>query len=239
MIRTAIFLIGWTVMTVICGVLFLPALISQRATWAFSRAWAKATLAWLRISCGIHSHVRGREHLQPGNLIASKHQSTWDTIMMWDLLGNPAFVLKRSLYLIPIFGWYLARGGNIGIDRRAGRNAMRTILEAAPRLVAQGRTLVIFPEGTRMRTGQEKPFHRGVVKISKALQMPVTPVALNAAKFWPKFTVTLRKTPGDAVLEFMPAMPPANDESWLAQLQQTINERTQLLEQGGVQQAAQ
>ncbi len=230
MIRTVIFIGGWIIITVVCGVFFLPALISQRATWFVSGIWAHITLAWLRIACGIRSHVRGREHLRPGTLIASKHQSTWDTLMLWNVLGNPAFILKRGLYLIPIFGWYLARGGHIGIDRKSGRNALQTILDTAPKLMAQGRGLVIFPEGTRMRMAQEKPFHRGVELISHALQLPVTPVALNAGMFWPKFTVTLRKTPGDAVLEFLPPMPPANGDGWLQQLQQIINARTATLE---------
>lgn len=232
MIRSAIFIIGWTVLTVTCGVIFLPALISQRATWFVSGIWVHLTLMWLRLACGIRSHVRGRQHLRPGSLIASKHQSTWDTLMLWKILGNPAFILKRGLYFIPIFGWYLARGGHIGIDRKSGRNAMRDILEEAPKLMAQGRTLVIFPEGTRMRAGQEKPFHAGVARISKTLQLPVTPVALNAGLFWPKFTVTLRKTPGDAVIEFLTPMPPANEPDWLPQLQQTINTHTKMLENG-------
>lgn len=230
MIRSLIFIVGWTLLTLICGVLFLPALATQRTTWFVSGIWAQLTLGWLRVACGIRSHVRGREHLHPGTLIASKHQSTWDTLMLWNVLGNPAFVLKRGLYFIPIFGWYLARGGHIGIDRRSGRNALRTILDAAPMLMAQGRTLVIFPEGTRMHVGQEKPFHRGVARISQALQLPVTPVALNAAMFWPKYTVTLRKNPGDAVLEFLPPVPPAQGEEWLPRLQQLINERTRVLE---------
>ena len=230
MIRSVMFIAGWTIITLVCGVLFLPALISQRATWYVSTIWVRITLTWLRVACGIRSHVRGQEHLRPGTLIASKHQSTWDTLMLWKILGNPAFILKRGLYFIPIFGWYLARGGHIGINRKSGQNAMRTILEAAPKLMAQGRALVIFPEGTRMRAGQEKPFHAGVARISKTLQLPVTPVALNAGIFWPKFTVTLRKNRGDAVLQFLPPMPPANDDGWLQQLQQTINAHTKMLE---------
>lgn len=230
MIRSFLFILGWTVITLLFGVLFLPALLSQRTTWYFSTLWAKLTLMWLRITCGIRSHVRGREHLKPGSIVASKHQSTWDTLMMWQAVGRPAFILKRELYFIPIFGWFLARGGNIAIDRKSGRDALRQISQQAPKIVAQGRTLVIFPEGTRVRTGQEKPFHRGVARISKELRLPVTPVALNAAKFWPKYTVSLRKSPGDAVLEFLPAMPPADGDDWLQQLQQAINTKTKELE---------
>lgn len=231
MIRSAIFILGWTLITLICGVLFLPALISQRATWFVSSIWAHITLAWLRMACGIRSQVRGREHLKSGTLVASKHQSTWDTLMLWNVLGNPAFILKRSLYFIPIFGWYLARGGHIGIDRKSGRNAMRTILDAAPKILAQGRGLVIFPEGTRLRPDQQKPFHLGVARLSRDLQLPVTPVALNAGKFWPKFTHSLRKTPGTAVLEFLPPVAPCGDDqqAWIHNLQNTMNERSAAL----------
>lgn len=231
MIRSAIFILGWTALTIVCGVLFLPALVSQRATWFVSGIWAHITLAWLRISCGIRSHARGIEHLKAGTLVASKHQSTWDTLMLWNVLGNPAFILKRGLYFIPIFGWYLARGGHIGIDRKSGRNAMRTILEAAPKLMEQGRGLVIFPEGTRMRPGQQKPFHLGVARISHRLQLPVIPVALNAGYFWPKYTHSLLKSPGDAVLEFLPPVAPCGEDqqAWVDALQGIINGRSAAL----------
>lgn len=230
MIRTIIFMIGWTLLTVIFGIVFMPALLTQRMTRRASGVWVRLTLAWARIACGIRSHVRGRPHLKPGMLVASKHQSAWDTLMLLNLLGEPAFILKRTLYLIPIFGWYLARGGHIGIDRKAGRDAMRNILEQAPKLIAQGRSLVIFPEGTRMRPGQEKPFRPGVARLSRSLGMGVIPVALNAGLFWPKHT--LRKSPGDAVLEFLPPMEPCgeNTAEWLSTLEHAINTKTRELE---------
>jgi len=230
MTRTLIFFLGWIALTVMCGVLFLPALVSQRATWAVSGVWARITLCWLRIACNIRSHVRGVEHLTPGAMIASKHQSAWDTLMLWNTLGNPAFILKRGLYLIPIFGWYLARGGHIGIDRKAGRDAMRAIMEQTPKLVAQGRSIVIFPEGTRMRRGQETTFRPGVARISKALQLPVIPAALNAGSFWPKYTPI--KYAGDAVLEFLPPVAPcgSDQQAWLNALQRSINTKTAELE---------
>lgn len=230
MIRTIIFMIGWTMLTVIFGILFMPALITQRTTRRASVVWVRLTLAWARIACGIRSHVRGRQHLKTGMLVASKHQSAWDTLMLLNLLGEPAFILKRTLYLIPIFGWYLARGGHIAIDRNAGRDAMRNILEQAPKLVAQGRSLVIFPEGTRMQPGHEKPFRPGVARLSRSLGLGVVPVALNAGLFWPKHT--LRKSPGDAVLEFLPPMEPCGEHTkeWLDALESAINSKTRELE---------
>lgn len=229
-IRTAIFFLGWIALTCACGILFLPALLSQRATWYVSGVWARITLAWLRVACGIQGQVRGQAFLNPPALIASKHQSAWDTLMLWRVLGNPAFILKRSLYYIPIFGWYLARGGHIGIDRKAGREAMRTIFEQAPKLMAQGRSMVIFPEGTRIRPGQQKPFHAGVARISRALKIPVVPAALNAGSFWPKHTVI--KYPGTAVLEFLPPVAACDENQleWLGVLQRSINAKTAELE---------
>ncbi len=229
MIRTILFFAGWIIFTLVAGTLCLPALATQRSTWAFSRFWAGGTLHWLRITTGIRSEIRGLENRPArGSMVASKHQSAWDTLMMWKMVDRPTFVLKRELYLIPIFGWYLWRGGNIGIDRNAKREAMRTIMSRARELAAQGRSIVIFPEGTRMRRGQEKPFHAGVARISRELNLPVTPVALNAGSFWPKHT--LRKTAGTAVMEFLPAMAPAQDAEWLANLQHAINAKTAELE---------
>lgn len=230
-LRSALFLGGWAMLTLGFGLLCLPTLLSRRAVWAVARVWVALTLAWLRLACGVRSEVRGRAHLPAqGILVAAKHQSTWDTLMLWRELRNPAFVLKRELYRIPVFGWYLRRAGQIAIDRRSGRSAMRTILDAAAQVVAEGRALVIFPEGTRLRAGEEKPFHPGVARLSHGLQLPVIPAALNAANHWPRHDWL--KHPGTAVLEFLSPMPPFEEPMlpWLAHLQQAVNVRTAQLE---------
>jgi len=187
MARHWIFVLGWTLLTLFCGVAFLPALISQRCSWGAARLWVALSLAWLRLSTGIRSEVVGAEYCpSAGGLIAAKHQSTLDTLVLWRVLKNPAFVLKRELYYIPIFGWYLYRTGQLGIDRSAGRAALASITARAGHVLAQGRSIIIFPEGTRVPAGQLKPFHSGVARISAQLQLPVTPVALNHGRFWPK-----------------------------------------------------
>jgi 1-acyl-sn-glycerol-3-phosphate acyltransferase len=206
-------------------------LLSQRATWRVAHAWAALTLFWLRLSCGVRTQVRGREHKPVGGgLVACKHQSAWDTLVLWRTLKNPAFVLKKQLYLIPIFGWYLWRSGQIAIDRSAGREAMRSMLEQAQLLATQRRTIVIFPEGTRVPPGEEVPFHAGVARLSQALGLSVTPAALNGGLFWPKHS--LKKFPGTAVLEFLPPQPAFSEPvaPWLAQLQRVVNTHSAQLE---------
>jgi len=230
-LRTAIFFVGWVAMTALLGAVALPVLLSQRATWRVAHAWTTLTLFWLRISCGVRTQVRGVEYKPVGGaLVACKHQSAWDTLVLWRTLKNPAFVLKKQLYLIPVFGWYLWRSGQIAIDRKAGRVAMRSMLEQGKLLAAQGRTIVIFPEGTRVPPGEALPFHAGVARLSQALGLCVTPAALNGGLFWPKHSV--KKFPGTAILEFLPPQPVFVEPvaPWLVQLQHVVNTRTAQLE---------
>jgi 1-acyl-sn-glycerol-3-phosphate acyltransferase len=233
--RTVLFFIGWISFTIALGILALPTLLSRQATWIAARFWVKISLFWLRISCSITSEARGLEHLGGARIIASKHQSAWDTLMLWSLLKNPVFVLKRELYWIPIFGWYLWRTGQIGINRRKPKGAIERIAASMEVYGEQGRTLVIFPEGTRIPPGKTRAFHAGIARISAAMQQPVVPAVLNAGLFWPK--CPLWKRPGHAVIEFLPPLPasPADDfKPWIAELERVINGATERLEVLGV-----
>lgn len=223
--RTVIFLVGWMLMTSLVGLLALPTLLSARASCRAASLWAVCTLLWLRCCCGIRSEVRG---VPASRLIASKHQSAWDTLMLWRALRNPAFVLKRELYWIPVFGWYLWRTGQIAINRRDGHAAMQRMLEKAGRAMQQGRSVVIFPEGTRVAPGKPAAFRPGIARLSMALNEPVTPVALNAGYFWPKHTI--KKSYGTAVLHFLPPMAYAEPlADWLGVLQDQVNAQSDAL----------
>ncbi len=229
-VRTCVFFVGWISFTVVLGILSLPTLISRQATWIAARFWVYISLLWLRVSCGIASEARGLEHLSGARIVASKHQSVWDTLMLWGLLRNPVFVLKRELYWIPVFGWYLWRSGQIGINRSKPKGAIERIAECMKEYGAQGRVLVVFPEGTRIPPGQTRPFHAGIARVSTAMQQSVVPAALNAGLFWPKRP--LLKRPGHAVVEFLPPLSsaPSDDyKPWLAQLETVINEATEKL----------
>lgn len=230
-LRTIVFFTVWVVGTLICGTLCMPLLFSQRGVWAFNSAWVMFTLWWLRITCGVRSELRGQPS---GQLIACKHQSAWDTIMMMHTFRNPVFVLKRELYWIPIFGWFLWRSGQIAIDRTNSRGAYEQIARQAPKLLAQGRAIIMFPEGTRVRVGDRKPFRSGIARVSVMLNLPVVPAALNAGLFWPKHTVI--KTPGTAVLEFLPPLPVCGKDitKWLKGVEEAILGCTEALVREGL-----
>lgn len=219
-LRTVFFFFGWTIITLAMGalgLLFMP--FPRRAIWWFNTQWAGATLWWLRLTCGLEGRVEGTVQ---GPLIASKHQSTLDTLVLWCTLRNPVFVLKRELYWIPIFGWYLWRSGQIAINRSDGRTAFEQIAQQAPALLAQGRSMIVFPEGTRVRVGDRKPMRSGVARISALLNLPVTPVALNAGLYWPKHRQTKKR--GIARIKFLPPVPACTGDQteWMARLETLI-----------------
>src|SRR5690348_14839621 len=146
---------AWTAVLATVG---LPLLLAPRAaTIWLGRFWASSVLEWLRITAGIHPDIRGLDRIpRDGCIIAMKHQSAWDTLVIPVVLRNPVFVLKRELMLVPFFGWYLARAGSIAIDRKGRAGALRGMLARAQPAAAAGRPIVIFPEGTRVAPGERR-----------------------------------------------------------------------------------
>jgi 1-acyl-sn-glycerol-3-phosphate acyltransferase len=171
------------------------------------KAWARASLFWLRLICGIRMEVRGRENLPKGAiLLAGKHQSTWETFALIPLLDDPAMVLKRELTFIPLFGWFALKFRMIGVDRGAGATALKKLIARARGAADMGRQIVIFPEGTRRAPGAPPDYKPGAAALYGALNVPCVPFALNSGHYWPRRTFT--KTPGTIVVEFLPAIPP-------------------------------
>jgi 1-acyl-sn-glycerol-3-phosphate acyltransferase len=168
--------------------------------WASFAIWS---LGWV---VGIRVEVRGREHVPSGPaLVAAKHQAILDTLVPCILLKAPSIVLREGLTKIPIFGWYCRRAGMIVLDREGQASALRDMLRAARARVAEGRPIVIFPEGTRRAPGAAPDYKPGVAALYRDLKLPCTPVAVNIGLFWPARGVKLK--PGTAVMEFLPAIP--------------------------------
>jgi 1-acyl-sn-glycerol-3-phosphate acyltransferase len=157
-----------------------------------------------------------------------KHQSAWETIALWVLLKNPAIVLKQSLARIPVFGWYMQRGGAIIIDREAGPKALRPMLAAARSAIADGRPIAIFPEGTRTPLAARRSYHPGVAALYMQLDLPVVPVALNSGLFWGRRS--LLKQSGTILIEFLaPIEPGLNRRHFMAELERRIEGATAML----------
>ncbi|WP_207479911.1 lysophospholipid acyltransferase family protein [Arenibaculum pallidiluteum] len=174
----------------------------------------QAVLFWLRSVYFLERHilgldyeVRGAEHLPKGPFVlAAKHQSAWETMKLHLLVHDPAIVLKRELLWIPIWGWYAAKAQMIAVDRGARGKAVSSMLRGARRTAAEGRPIVIFPQGTRVAPGTARPYRPGAAILYEDLGIPIVPMALNAGVYWPRRS--FRKRPGRIVVEFLPPILP-------------------------------
>ncbi|HWD27097.1 MAG TPA: lysophospholipid acyltransferase family protein [Rhizomicrobium sp.] len=202
--RSTLFAIYFATVSATMSVLCLPLLIgpSRWAGWV-GRSWSHATFWGLRVIANTRFEVRGQRPARDV-LIAVKHMSMWDTCAIYSLLDHPAIVLKRGLQFIPFYGWYLYRARMIPIDRDGKASALRKMAADAKAALADDRSVVIFPEGTRKKPGDAPDYKPGVAGLYTQLGVPCVPVALNSGVFWTGFI----KNPGTIVLEFLEPIPP-------------------------------
>ncbi len=217
-LRSLAFSIAFIASVIGVGLIGLPLLLAPHPVLgAVLRLWSRVVLWSLRVFAGIDAKIEGLEHLPPTPcLIAAKHQSTWETVAFNLLLHNPALVLKRELLRIPIYGWYAWRAGHIPIDRQGGGGALRRMLRKADQAIQDGRSVIIFPEGTRVAPGQTRPYHPGVAGLYRHLGVPVVPVAVNSGLYWGRRRFL--KNPGTITLRFLPPIPPGMERRAFAAL---------------------
>ena len=235
-LRALAFNIAFFAATALIGLVGLPLLVAPRR-WVmrFGRVWARCVLALLKTLVGLDDEIRGRQHLPAGGcIIAMKHQSAWDTLILPVVLGDPAIVLKRELLWVPFYGWYAARAGSIAIDRKGGAGALRRMIAAAREGAAQGRAVVIFPEGTRTPPGRRLAYQPGVAALYQALGVPVVPAAVNSGLYWGRRSFV--KRPGRILLEFLePIAPGLSRRDFMAALEARIETATAALEREAVE----
>ena len=178
-----------------------------RTVRGLTRIWARGILRLLSGLVGLRYEVRGAENrpLTPGLIIAN-HESTWETLAALVLFPDVAIVTKQELLRIPIMGWYLRRSPMIMIDRDDGRKALRAMVEQGQVALAGGRSVLIFPEGARKRTGEPVEFKRGVALLYKTFAVPVLPVVVTSGRFWGIGSAP--KAPGTIVVSFLPPIAP-------------------------------
>jgi 1-acyl-sn-glycerol-3-phosphate acyltransferase len=208
-LRSAAFNLWFYGVTVVVAVLSIPApLFPESLTRWMARGWAHLVLGALGPLCGIRVQITGREHLPTGGpaLIASQHQSAFDTIIWLLLVPSGAYVLKRELTRIPIYAAMCRTMGMIPVDRDAGASAIRSLLRGGDRAVAEGRQIVIFPEGTRAAPGTVLPLHPGVAALAARTGLPVVPVATDSGRCWGRRA--FRKHPGVIHVAIRPPLPP-------------------------------
>ena len=205
----------------------LPLIVGPRRwTNALAHTWTWSMFLLLRWIVGLDYEVRGRENLPPGPaILAMKHQSAWDTLAIFVLFDDPAVVLKRELWWIPVFGWFLRRHGTIAIDRNGKASALKKLVADAEKAKADGRPIVIFPEGTRGAVGTMLPYQPGVAALYKQLDVPMVPIALNSGLYWGRRT--FMKWPGKVLVQILPPIPAGIDRRQvMARLEQDIETAT-------------
>src|SRR3984957_9728504 len=229
-LRSLMFSIAFPVWTGLCCiVLGIGTYMPRRTALAAAIFWVRS-VAWLeRAILGLDYRVIGRENLpQTGAyIVAAKHQSTYETMKIHLILDDPAIVLKKELLRIPIWGRFLKQTGMIPIDRGAGRRAVGDMLTASEKAKAEGRPIVIFPQGTRIPVGIKRSYKSGVVALYQQLGIPILPLALNSGLFWPKNGM---KHGGTVTFSFLPPIEPGLDpDAALSQLEQRLESETDRL----------
>ncbi len=160
-------------------------LFGQRTTRALVRNWTLFNHDLARMVLGVSSVMEG-EIPSGAVLIAVKHESMYETLEMVHRGHTPAIVLKRELSDIPFFGWLTRRYGVIPVDRSAGSKALRKMVEAGKAAIADGRPVIIYPEGTRVAHGERPELKPGFAGLYRALGLPVVPVAVDSGRLWSK-----------------------------------------------------
>ena len=222
---------AWTAAIVVFG---LPALVIGRpAVYFIGRLWSRVTFALLDHIVGLRYRILGGEHfIAPPVIIASKHQSAWDTMICSLLFPRPAYVLKRELTWIPFFGWYIMKMRMIPVDRGSRSKALKAVVAATKEEMARNpRQLIIYPEGTRRAPGDEPAYKYGIVEIYAQLGVPVVPVAHVAGLYWPRRKFL--RYPGTIKARFLPPIPPGlgKDEFMQRLIGETEAACDQMLEQ--------
>jgi len=208
----------------------LPALLlPRRVMIEIARSWGRTNLRLLHTVCDLKVEFEGLEKIPQGPLIvASKHQSTWETFALLPLFPDPAFIMKRELMWIPFFGWCTWKGGMIAVDRGKGSAALADMTQRAGVEIRGGRQLIIFPEGTRRPAGAEAAYKFGVAHLYADIGVPCVPVALNSGLFWPRRSFL--RYPGTVRVAFLdPILPGLDKQVFFSRLQDEIEKKTAML----------
>jgi 1-acyl-sn-glycerol-3-phosphate acyltransferase len=205
-VRGITFVVAMYALLLGMGLVSLPtATFSRRAALGWAKRYCRSVFWLLRVICRIGCEVRGPVPDHPC-IVASKHQSFLDVLMLIEALPAPRFVMKRSLLWVPVIGFYARRLGCVAIDRSARGEAVRVMIEGVGGWAGNRGQIIIFPQGTRVAPGARVPFRGGVLKLYSTFGLPVVTAAVNTGWFWPR--TGTRRTPGTAVVEFLEEIPP-------------------------------
>ncbi len=204
-LRTLVFkLVFYTVSVPIVLVTPISALFGRQAIIRNTHFWTRFHHWATRNILGINQHIEGTQFGDGPVIYAAKHQAMYETLELGRMLKTPAIVMKQELASIPVWGWAARRYGVIVVDREASAGALRRMLREARVALAEGRSILIFPEGTRVPPGEQPPLRAGFAGLYQMLKIPVVPIAIDSGLVWPKHGP---KKPGVVTFRFGEAIP--------------------------------
>jgi 1-acyl-sn-glycerol-3-phosphate acyltransferase len=221
LLRSLAFHASFYLLTTVLAIVGLPVLLLNRhRVQNYAKFWTGSTVWLLQIICKTKVEWRGLENLPRGAcIIAAKHQSALETQALTTKGADFSFILKRELMAIPIFGWYLKGAGQLGIDRAKRAQALSDLARQARGAIAQGRQLIIFPEGTRKPVGNTPDYKPGVAFLYSETKAVCVPMALNTGLFWPRHSLSIRR--GTVTIAFLEPIAPGLDKKAFMQLLQS------------------
>lgn len=217
--RSVVFNILYYINLILVMLICSPVLFGTRKMARYvMHSWTWSADLLHRHIIGVTVEVRGRENLVHGAcIVASKHQSVWETYGLLNLLDDPTMIYKQELGWIPFFGWYAMKFKMVKVQRGGKSKAIRSLITNSRACLAENREIIIFPEGTRRPPGAEPVYKAGVSVMYNQLGVPVVPVALNSGLFWPRRKFL--RYPGKIIVEILPPIQPGlNREEFNNQL---------------------
>jgi 1-acyl-sn-glycerol-3-phosphate acyltransferase len=186
-------------------------LLPRKKAFFVPKDWARSNHWLMEKIVGTTFTVEGLENIPKsgGYILAPKHQSFWDTYALLPWLDDPVYILKRELLWIPIFGWYVAKQRMIPVNRGAKGKVMAQVIERTKMEMANGRQLIIYPEGTRRPPGAPPEYKYGIARLYRDINVPVVPVAMHPGLFWPRRKFL--RFPGHFTVRILPPIEPGLD----------------------------
>ncbi|WP_225026358.1 lysophospholipid acyltransferase family protein [Xinfangfangia pollutisoli] len=227
-ILSLIFIVQMYLAMAVFALGFAPwALFSRRGAFVACHGYAAWVIWTARILCGLKAEIRGTPP-EGEVMVAAKHQSFFDILVIFHALSRPKFIMKRELIYTPFLGQYALRIGCIPVNRGKRGAAISKMKADVVRGTAYPGQLIIYPQGTRVPPGESRPYKQGTGVLYQQLGQPCVPVATNVGLFWPKRGIL--RHPGTAVVEFLPEIPPGLPMGeFMTRMEQAIEVNSQRL----------
>lgn len=232
-IKSSLFNIYFFIISITCALFGLFFLLGKRETaFLVPQLWEKLLSFGARWLLDLDYRVEGLENLPKGPcLLASKHQSAWETFCFCGIFPGAVFIAKKELRYLPLMNFHFDKQKTIFVNRKLGSLAREDMIRQAKERIADGDRIVIYPEGTRHAPGVKTKYKQGIAGLYKALNVPVVPIALNSGVYWPRRSFL--KNPGTITVSVLPPIQPGLPaEEFMAQLQTAIDTRSLELSKG-------